>query len=221
MGNCRETEQLFASYVDHEAAPAERAAVDTHLERCPECRHRVDGERTARAVMSSCRDGLRVPAPGALRARCAPVPAAPVLTGRRSWLPLSIAASLLLAVGAATLFFLLSDPVPLLATHLADDHDQCFMSPPAVGEAGADTASITAAWLKSSGWPLHIASSSKSEQLELLGLRRCRVTEGRTAHLLYRWRGEPLSVFVLPQAFARRSGVEQIVEKFGHEAIVW
>ena len=28
-------------------------------------------------------------------------------------------------------------------------------------------------------------------------------------------------MFILPQAFAGRSGVEQIVEKFGHEAIVW
>ena len=227
MRTCRDLERLLPSYVDGEAAAAERASIDGHLERCPECRQRVHGERTARTVIVTRRECLKAPASVSLRVRCAAhaVPAAPApvrmpLFRQRPWLPLSIAASAIVAL-AAVLVFVLSDPVPSLAAHLATDHDQCFMSPPAAGEAPPDAGSIEAAWLQSQGWPLHIASSSASQGLELLGLRRCRVSEGRTAHLLYRWGGVPLSVFILPQALVRRSSVEQIVEKFGHEAIVW
>jgi anti-sigma factor RsiW len=227
MSSCRDLESLFASYVDGEAAAADRASIDGHLERCPACRHRIDGERTARHAVVSRRECLRAPAPVALRARCAAqaVPAAPApvrrpLFGLHPWFPLSAAASLVVGL-AAVLIFVLNDPVQSLAAHLADDHDQCFLTPPAPGDAGGDPAAAAASWLESGGEPLHIAASSPGQGLELLGLRRCKVTEGRTAHLMYRWGGVPLSVFILPQAFARRSDVEQIVEKFGHEAIVW
>jgi hypothetical protein len=39
--------------------------------------------------------------------------------------------------------------------------------------------------------------------------------------MMYRWRGAPLSVYVLNSASTRAGGVEQFVEKIGQEAIVW
>jgi len=38
---------------------------------------------------------------------------------------------------------------------------------------------------------------------------------------MYKWRGAPLSVFVLPGTVKRMRDQQEIVEKFGHEAIVW
>ena len=75
------------------------------------------------------------------------------------------------------------------------------------------------------GWPLHVPASSPAQQLELLGVRRCVTARGSTAHLLYRWQGEPLSLFVLPRAL-KGSGDQlaqrdEIVDTFGHEAVFW
>jgi hypothetical protein len=42
----------------------------------------------------------------------------------------------------------------------------------------------------------------------------------QVAHVLYKWRGHPLSVFVAPLPL-RRNQANEIVEKFGHEAVVW
>jgi hypothetical protein len=38
---------------------------------------------------------------------------------------------------------------------------------------------------------------------------------------LYKWHGEPLSVFVLPHALRRPEEVDRIVRNFGHEAVIW
>ncbi len=68
---CQELETLFASYVDEEAAPTDRAAVETHLQTCPPCRDRISSERAARDVLKARRAGLRPCASQALRTRCA------------------------------------------------------------------------------------------------------------------------------------------------------
>ena len=54
------------------------------------------------------------------------------------------------------------------------------------------------------------------------------MSSGRVAHVMYKWRGEPLSVFVMPRTIRpigqpqKPAGQQQeIVEKFGHEAIMW
>ncbi len=46
------------------------------------------------------------------------------------------------------------------------------------------------------------------------------MTEGRAAHLMYKWRGEPLSVYVLPSE-GHRGRIQEVVERFGHEAVLW
>jgi anti-sigma factor RsiW len=224
---CQELDPLFAAYVDEEAAPPERAAVDAHLQGCPPCRDRLAGERAARDVVRARREGLRPCASPALRARCVAqrVPAAVrggVIT-RRAWVPLSLAAAVLLAVGG-TLFFAGSN-VEVLAAQLAVDHVKCFQFAPDRGSASpaaVDPLAEGKKWESGYGWPLKVPPSAAAEELTLVGVRRCLSSEGRIAHMMYRWRGQPLSVFVINSRPGRRRGdAEESVEKLGEHAILW
>jgi anti-sigma factor RsiW len=222
---CQELEPLFASYVDEEAAPPDRATVDAHLHACPPCRDRLAGERAARDVVRARRAGLRPCASNALRTRCAAQHSAPavrsgVLT-RRAWVPLSIAAAVLLAV--VTGLFFVGNSVEVLAAQLAVDHVKCFQFAPDRGAVNPLTEGQK--WETGYGWPLKVPASAEAEQLELLGVRRCLSSEGRVAHMMYRWRGQPLSVFVLNSRVRGRgdahADVEASLAKMGEQTVIW
>src|SRR5258708_27491960 len=68
---CRELDERLAPYVDGEAAPDLRRAVEAHLAACPPCHDRADDERSARDMVVQHRAALRPAAPSELRARCA------------------------------------------------------------------------------------------------------------------------------------------------------
>lgn len=229
---CRELEGLFTAYVDDEAAPPERASVAAHLQACPPCRNRVAVERAARDVLRAHRAGLRPCASNALRARCIAQRMAGAARGglltRRAWVPLSLAAAVLLAV-SGTLFFV-GNSVEVLAAQLAVDHKKCFQFPPDRGAVRIDPLAEGRRWEEGYGWPLKVPASAAAEQLELLGVRRCLSSEGRVAHLMYRWRGQPLSVFVLHSRVSgardARPGdldvaIDESLEKMGEQAIIW
>jgi anti-sigma factor RsiW len=233
MAKCREVEPLFASYVDGETAPPERAEVDAHLIKCPPCRDRVAGERTAREILKARATELRAPAPEPLRVRCAACAGDTAHPGsrasvasvlrRRPWVPLSLAATLVLAVGWVFLFGL-NDRVEALAAQLALDHVKCFQFPPS-SRNGGDAASLSREWSAKQGWSISVPSSVPAEQLELIGVRRCLSSQGRLAHIMYRWHGAPLSVYVLNSsvtgALQTPPAEEAIVAKFGEEAVIW
>jgi anti-sigma factor RsiW len=227
MSKCQDLDPLFAPYADGQSPPADRASVEAHLERCPPCRQRVAEQRTVRAAIAACRPALRAPASETLRARCAdharPVALPPASTSRlsgvRRWAPLSLAATLLLAVAGA--FFLgLNNKVQALAAQLTLDHVTCFQfAPERLGHA--DAAAAAREWTARQGWAIQIPASSAREGLELLGIRRCAMSSGRVAHVMYKWKGEPLSVFVVPRPLRRMRDPQEMVEKFGHEAVMW
>jgi hypothetical protein len=124
-----------------------------------------------------------------------------------------------LAVAGAFLFGI-NDRVQALTAQLTLDHVTCFQfAPERLGHADAATASSD--WMAKQGWPIQIPASSEGAQLELLGVRLCSLPSGRVAHVLYKWRGEPLSVFVVPRTIRRMREQEELVEKFGHEAVMW
>lgn len=225
MSKCHDLEALFAPYVDGEAAPAQRASLAAHLGQCPPCRDRIASEQAARDMIVAARADLRVCASGALRARCAAqcvrTAAARTAIFRRaatSWLPLSLAATLVLAVGGVFLLGL-NNSVEVLAAELTLDHVKCFKFPPA--RVTADAAEAGRAWSSAEGWTLQVPASLPAQQLELVYVRRCLITDGRMAHVMYKWRGAPLSVYVLPSSTGPRGHAQQIVEKFGHEAVMW
>jgi anti-sigma factor RsiW len=227
MSKCQELEPLLVPYIDGEAQTDARATVDAHLDRCPRCRRRVAGERAARVVLSAKRTELRPCASEHLRARCAAQRlrrTGLLARGTRRWVPLSLAATLLLALGGAFVFGL-NDSVQAVATQLTLDHMRCFQVAPQ-RLTRADAASASTEWMAERGWPLQVPASSPAEQLELLGVRRCLTARGSTAHLLYRWHGEPLSLFVLPHALqgsgqSAQNQHDEIVDTFGHEAVFW
>jgi anti-sigma factor RsiW len=227
MSECRNLEPLFAAYVDDEVPANDQARVAAHLDHCPPCRDRVVAERTARDVIRARRPGLRVCASEHLRQRCAahaartptmPEVARPGIFARRRLLPLSLAATLLLAIGGVFLFGL-NDGVEALAAQLAIDHIKCFQFAPDHTTVDADAVSRT--WKAKYGWPLKVPSSASTQELVLLDVRRCLSTDGITAHVLYRWHGQPLSVYVLNNVPRNGNEVERAIEKLGQEAIVW
>lgn len=209
MPNCQDIEPTLAAYAEGACAPDECRGVEAHLQGCPGCRARAAAERTACELLRERRQGLRGCAPEGLRRRCAAQRPMSVKVGapapaRRPWVPLSFAASLVLAAGLLVLFGLGSS-VETYAAGLAVDHMKCFQFPP--DGPPADVAVMGERWRAAHGWPLRIAPSANAEGLELIGLRRCGSTKGRVAHMLYRWRGQPLSVYVL------NSRVEQVEER--------
>ena len=229
--SCTELDERLTPFVDGEATPADTAAVGAHLDACPPCRKHADDERSARDLVREHRAGLCPPAPPSLRARCdrlredlaspsgaQQAPAATTGHGfaatLRRWAPLSVAATLVLAVAAVFLLGL-NDGAEALAASLAIDHVKCFkVSVPA---APADAAVESRAWQQKQGWPVVIPATAPAEELQLLDVRRCYSSDGRAAHLMYNWRGTPLSLYVLPQDTRR----ERVLRKVGKDAVIW
>jgi hypothetical protein len=131
------------------------------------------------------------------------------------WLPLSLAATLVLAIGGVFLLGINSG-VEALATGLALDHAKCFQFR---GDATplADAHLVERKWEREHGWAILVPPSTDQEQLQLLTVRRCLSTDGRVAHAMYLWHGEPLSVFVLPHEVTP----ERLLDPMGHETAIW
>ena len=238
MNECRDLEDLLSAYVDGEAVDGDCARVRTHIESCGVCRDRVAGERQARDAVRARRGVLRACAPETLKARCAahaaaveikaaraaaapvdpPAAFAPVprRTFVRRWAPLSLAATVLLAV--ASVFGLgLNDKVQALAFQTTIDHVTCSRFKGITPKV--DHLAEATRWQERFGWPISVPASSEASQLELQAVRRCLLTDGSVAHMMYEWRGEPLSVYVLPKP-ALSDGAE-VARRFRHNAIMW
>ena len=221
--NCADLDERLTPFVDGEATPADRAEVGAHLAACPPCRKHADDERTVRDLVRDHRAALSPSAPAALRERCsrlrdtARVQASATdgfAATVRKWAPLSLAATLVLAVAAVFLFGL-NDGVQALAASLAVDHVKCFKV--AVPATSADAVAEARQWQQKEGWPLVVPPTAADEQLQLVDVRRCYSSDGRAAHMMYNWRGKSLSLFVLPQD-NRRQGA---LRKVGQDAVIW
>jgi anti-sigma factor RsiW len=235
VNECRDLEDVLSAYVDGEAADGDCARVRTHIESCGACRHRVAGERQARDAVRARRDVLRAGAPEALKARCAahaavvesgaapssgrsPVVFTPVprRTFVRRWAPLSLAATVLLAV--ASVFALgLTDTVQALAFQTTVDHVTCSRFKGVAKQV--DHVAEAQRWQERFGWSIAVPASSEATQLELQAVRRCLLTDGSVAHLMYEWLGKPLSVYVLPKRTLPES--PEVASRFRHNAVMW
>jgi len=232
MADCRDVESLFAPYVDGEAPPADRATLDAHVRSCPPCAERLACETEVHRAFAARRDHLRVTASAELRRRCeaswrghaaSAAGASASMPGgvipRRVWLPLSMAATILLAV-AGVFFYGLRGGGEALAAQMVSDHVKCFEFAPEPTLL-PDAQALAREWLTTRGWMLKVPAGQSSEQLTLLGVRRCISTDGTTAHVMYKWRGEPLSVYVVNHEDKHFTASPRLVERFGQEAVVW
>lgn len=225
--DCAELDARLTPFVDREDTPAEHEAVTAHLSACPPCRKHADDEGSARDYVHSHRDELRVSAPESLRTRCALMgtqrpasgsshlaPRSPLPALWRKWAPLSVAATLVLAV-AGVFVFGLNNPVQALAATLALDHIKCQKT--ADLTTGVDAVSAASKWEHDRGWNIAVPKTLPSEQLTLVDVRHCLSSDGLAAHLIYTWRGAPLSLYVIPDD----KGHAGIVEKMGRETVIW
>ena len=210
--NCDEIETLLSPYVDGEDQAADRAAVTSHLAECGPCRARAQAEQTARTVLRARRPALAVAAPSRLRARCRARAARPP-SGLR-WVPLSMAATLVLAIAGA-LLYTVTFKTEALAASIAADHLKCFKLVDTA--ASGDPETVAREWERSRGWQLRVLPNVPAERIRFVGIRRCLSTEGMAAHLMYTSEGRPLSVFVWPHANVPTGDIEV----FGQKAVIW
>lgn len=213
--NCRDVETRITPLVDGELAAAEAREVAAHLEQCPPCRRCAAEERLGRRVLRDCAPRLAALAPLALRARVQrTMPGARAGgLGRWRW-PLAAAATLAVAIGLIAIADVVR-PVPVFAAQATLDHLKCIRLGPQ--SASSDPRAIEASWKASQGWDLNVPSG-RGAGLRLLGYRRCVLTEGKLAHLLYDRDGSIVSLFVLPGGPDVRSAELEI---FGQDAVLW
>src|SRR5262249_16562581 len=237
MPDCKKLDPFFTPYVDRELAAADRAEVDAHLRVCPPCHARVVVEQSVRDLLSARRHALKQEcAPASLRSQCAGVAARlddrvkPRATddaratasrlargfSRASLRPLALAATLVLIVGGAFLYGITGRSNRVMAAELVADHIKCFGVNRVLNTQ--QQASIVEGSLASTfGWHVRLPERSDEVGLELIGARPCLYGEGRVAHIMYRHRGQPVSVFMLPKT-VRPS---DLIDVLGHEAAIW
>ena len=224
MKNCADFDPLMAPYVDGEVDAANRQAVDAHLADCPPCREQADVERAARRIVRSHASTLTPPAPAALRARC--VGAAPSsetsvrATGVglrvRQWVPLSMAATALLAVAGVFMAGQQERLEAAFAAQLAIDHEKCFAEF-GTGHTRLDVAQAEARLAADHGFDVSVPASGDGEQIDLVNVRSCDYDGGHMAHVLYEVQGEPFSLFIIPDV--RRA--ERSIDVVGHQTQCW
>lgn len=221
MSDCQLVEPLLTPYADRDLPETDTALVEAHVTRCAPCASRVAAERAVRALLVDRRPSLCAVerASASLRARCAAARSASAVApfARPSWRqrfgPYALAASLVLAVGAAFTYQATARSTRLMAAELTADHLKCFLiGPTGAGESGTDRI-LTSQF----DWHARLPGHPEQVGLELLGARLCLYGRGRVAHLMYTHHGNPVSVFMLPGT----SRADELVNVLGHEAAVW
>jgi hypothetical protein len=103
-----------------------------------------------------------------------------------------------------------------MAAELAADHVKCFALN-GVLHTHDEAAAVESSMLSGFGWQMQLPRDVASEGLELVGARPCMYGVGKIAHIMYRHRGEPVSLFMLPQT----ERPEELVQVLGHGAAIW
>ena len=229
MPDCRQIDPLVTPYVDGQLTDRDRNAVAEHLRVCPPCDWRVRTELAVRNLVAARRHALTSScnAPGALQSRCTEAlrremrmrdgSERPATAGWRARLvPLALAASLVLIVGAAFLSQLTASSARVMAIELTADHMKCFTLN-GVLHTHDDPAAVESSMLSLFGWRMRMPNEIARAGLELVGARPCLYGEGKVAHIMFRHNGRPVSVFMLP----RERRTDQVLKVLGHEASIW
>ena len=227
MKSCHDVDVIMTAYVDRDVAADEAAAVEAHLAICPPCRGRASAEGVVRRVLHVKAATIGERASPGLSARCIaatpsvspegenPEGGAGVWPRRMAgWVPLSMAATVLLAVGGVLIFGQNKQLEAAFSAQLAIDHERCFIHREET-VAGFDQEHAEVVLADDLG--IHVTVPAESADFDVLDVRQCLYDEGAMAHVLCEWRGEPVSLFVVPG----RSDREHILEIVGHDAVIW
>ena len=218
MTDCHHVESLVTPYVDRELDIVAAGEVEGHIETCTSCASRIAVEQSVRALLRERRSALcRERASVELRARCETLRQSRVAPMRPLWrgdfARYALAASLLMFLGGAFLYQATGRSARVMAAELTADHVKCFViGPSGKGEEGAARVLVS-----HFDWHVQLPQGAERIGLELVGARLCIYGRGRVAHIMYRHRGRPVSVFMLPHTM-RATG---LVDVLGHEAAIW
>jgi hypothetical protein len=103
----------------------------------------------------------------------------------------------------------------VLAAQLAADHAKCHWLDRNRGDS--DPAAVGGLLAARYGFSLRVPPGSAEKGLRLIGGRRCLTGEGTNAHILYRYHGSPVSLYLLPQSHRMPSAVDVL----GRHAYMW
>jgi anti-sigma factor RsiW len=131
--------------------------------------------------------------------------------------PAVVGGVLVLVIGVALLALATRASDTVLAAQLAADHAKCFAIFAAAGAEPVDAHRVEQTLASSYGWDIHVPPSSEREGVQLIGGRRCLYGEGRIPHLMYKVRGQNLSLYVL-EGVAR--GTAEL-STFGQHSRIW
>jgi anti-sigma factor RsiW len=135
----------------------------------------------------------------------------------RWWAPVSMAATLMLAIAGVLVFGLVSGRGTALAAQLAEDHLRCLRA--VSRRAPADSVQMSERWQKNRGWFVKVPASSPGDDMEFIALRRCfHGDRQELAHALYRHRGRIVSLFIFPDDDSRRHANLEIM---GQRELIW
>ncbi len=216
--DCRQMEALLPPYVDGEAAPANRAAVEAHLAGCAACREAVSMQREVRTLLVSRRARLAEPAPAGLAAEVRRVVATQQARTTPSWSRVSAfaaAAAVVLAVTGAFSWATGQSSV-LLAAQLTLDHLKCFVIDGDEHDHPMTAAAGQVEFHEQFGMDVRLPVPPAASAAKLVSVRQCLYGEGWVAHALYRVDGEAVSLFVLRD----HASAPADVEAFGRHAEV-
>ena len=142
----------------------------------------------------------------------------PVARGSRvrRWVPLSMAATLLLALGGVFVAGQQGRLEAAFAAQLAIDHEKCFAEF-GTGHPPIDAAEAEARLAAVHGVEVSVPAGEDGEQMALVDARSCEYDGGHMTHLLYEVEGRPVSLFVVPDV----RHTERSLDVVGHQARLW
>jgi anti-sigma factor RsiW len=232
MNNCQDLEPLLAPYVDGEATAEQRAVIEAHLAKCLTCREYAEAETHARELLRACRDQLQTPAPARLHQKCADIARReaqeraareaqtrrrPAPVGWQRWAPLSLVATIVLAVVAVFAYGVLSPRGTALAAQLVADHVRCATI---VGDRAPNDPSVSSTdWKTRRGWFVKVPVFADADHLQFVQLRRCfHGQRVEMAHVVYRRDGRLLSLFIMPEHESASPGE---IDAMGQRTSIW
>ena len=144
-----------------------------------------------------------------------------VTTAQRSdwrwWAPVSLAATLMLAIAGVLVFGLVSGRGTALAAQLAEDHLRCMRA--VSRRVPADPGTMEERWKTNRGWFVKVPVSSQADDMQFIALRRCfHGDRQELAHALYRHKGRIVSLFIFPDDDSRR---HTNLEIMGQRELIW
>jgi anti-sigma factor RsiW len=227
MSECQRTIDRLPSYVDRVLPADERAEVDRHLSACAPCRHLAAREQGGHAVLRQESARLRSePLPPGLRSRCealareraaAPSPRVGALLAnwRSNLVPTLLGAIFLVFFASALLSIATRRSDAVLAAQLTADHSKCFLM--SAASSPADARDVERMLAERFGWNIHVPPSSPTDGVELIGARRCLYADGLIPHVMYRVRGQDLSLYVLNGVTRKATDLVTL----GHRSQIW